>query len=108
MAIGVPSDLFWTLNPKELEPFKKAFSLSQEIVDINNWQLGNYIRIAVASALDPKNKYPTEPFSYSNRDSKLLSEEDKVRVGKENNQLVAQLLMNRIAKREGKTSGGDK
>ena len=107
MAIGVPYDLFWVLNPRELEPFKKAFSLSQEISDINNWQLGNYIRVAVASVLDPKAKFPDKPFVYGQKSKSELSEDEKLRVGRENNQLVAQLLMNRIAKREGKSSGGD-
>lgn len=107
LAIGVPYDLFWVSTPKDLEPFKKAFSLSQEINDISNWQLGNYIRIAIASAFSDKAKYPSEPYMYSERHKEELDEEDRLLMGKENNQLVRIKLMERIRKRKLKSSGGD-
>lgn len=107
LAIGVPYELFWVSTPKDLEPFKKAFSLSQEINDISNWQLGNYIRVAIASAFNDKAKYPTEPYMYTNRHKEELDEETKLLQGKENNQLVRIKLMERIKKRKLKSSGGD-
>lgn len=107
LAIGVPYETFWVLSPEELEPFKKAFLLSQEFIDINNWQLGNYIRYAVGSALDSKVKYPEEPFIHSKAKEERLTEEEKIARGKLNNELVYQLLMDKIRKREQKLAGGE-
>ncbi|HZK01174.1 MAG TPA: hypothetical protein VFC79_14240 [Tissierellaceae bacterium] len=107
LAIGVPYDLFWVMTPKDLEPFKKAFSLSREINDISNWQLGNYIRIAIASSFNDKTKYPSEPYMYTGRHVEELDEETKLQMGSENNRLVRIKLMERIKKRKSKSSGGD-
>ena len=107
LAIGVPYDLFWVSTPKDLEPFKKAFSLSREIDDISNWQLGNYIRIAIASSFNDKVKYPSEPYMYTGKHVEELDEETKLRIGKENNQLVRMRLLERIQKRKLKSSGGE-
>lgn len=108
MAIGVPYDIFWVLNPKELEPFKKAFSFSQELIDVQNWQLGNYIRMAISSSLSDKNKYPSKPFLYEKSHEEQLSEEERYSRGKENNQIVSAILMERIRRRKLQSSGGDK
>lgn len=63
LMIGVEYDLFWTLNPKSFASFVKAFELKREYQDYNNWSLGMYIRSAVASVLDSKNKYPETPLT---------------------------------------------
>lgn len=89
--------MFWTLNPKELESFNKAFELSQEISDINNWQLGRYIQHAVASCLfDKKATYPNKPFIYEQKLEERISEEERERIGKMNNQLVRQKIIERM------------
>lgn len=59
--IGVDYDLFWTLNPKSLSPFVKAFRLRQEYEDSMAWQLGGYIRMAIASNFNKQAKYPSRP-----------------------------------------------
>lgn len=59
--MGVNYDLFWKLNPKSLKPFVKAFELSLEHEDTVAWQLGSYIRMAIASCLDKNAKYPKHP-----------------------------------------------
>ena len=61
--MGVDYELFWTLNPKTLKPFIKAFSLKQRQDDFLAWQQGAYIRLAIASvfAKSEKVKYPPEP-----------------------------------------------
>lgn len=61
--MGVEYDLFWTLTPKSLEPFFKAFELKQNNDDLIAWQHGVYIQMAVASLLDSKMEYPNEPMS---------------------------------------------
>lgn len=59
--IGVNYDLFWTLNPKSLSPFIKAFSLKEKYDDRMAWHSGLYIKMAIASALSKDNKYPSTP-----------------------------------------------
>lgn len=59
--IGVDYDLFWTLNPKLLAPFIKAFSLRQEYDNAMAWTNGMYIRLAIASSFDKNTKYPNRP-----------------------------------------------
>ena len=59
--IGVSDDKFWELNPKKLEPYVKAFSLKEKMVQRNIWETGLYIRLAIASCIDKKVKYPTKP-----------------------------------------------
>jgi hypothetical protein len=59
--IGVDYDLFWTLNPKSLKPFVKAFDLKTQYDDRVAWQSGLYIRMAVASVISKQAKYPSSP-----------------------------------------------
>lgn len=61
--IGVAYDLFWTLNPRSLQPFIKAFELKRINDDFNSWRSGYYIKLAIASSLSKECKYPDKPFS---------------------------------------------
>lgn len=61
--MGVGYDLFWTLNPKSLTPFIKAFSLRQQYDDALSWTQGMYIKMAIGGLLDSKVEYPAQPFS---------------------------------------------
>lgn len=63
--MGISYNDFWELNPRELEPFAKAFSLKQEQVDSNMWVMGKYIQIAIGTCFSKNNKYPNKPFSKS-------------------------------------------
>lgn len=58
--IGVDYDLFWTLNPKSLTPFNKAFILKQKYDDTVAWEYGNYVRLAILSCFDKEQKYPSK------------------------------------------------
>jgi hypothetical protein len=62
LMIGVDYDLFWTLNPKSLSPFIKAFELKQDYEDELAWRLGAYVKVAITSSLGDS-KYPEKPFS---------------------------------------------
>lgn len=79
--MGVDYDLFWTLNPKSLIPFVKAFNLKQEYDDAMAWKSGTYVRMAIASCLDKNIKYPKKPLmsDYKN-DKPMSSDEIKKRV----------------------------
>jgi hypothetical protein len=61
--IGVDYDLFWTLNPKSLEPFTKAFSLKQKYDDTIAWYSGLYVKMAIASSFNKQAKYPDHPMT---------------------------------------------
>jgi len=77
LMIGVDYDLFWTLNPKSLFPFTKAFSLKREYDDYKLWTAGLYIRSAVASVLNKSAKYPQKPIGVSSNnecDMKTIKE----------------------------------
>lgn len=77
--IGVDYDLFWTLNPKSLSPFIKAFDLKQKYDDTVAWQQGYYIRMAIASCFDKNAKYPSKPLGNKEKDSEMDNEEIKRR-----------------------------
>jgi len=78
--IGVDYDLFWTLNPKSLSPFIKAFKLRQEYDDAMAWNLGRYIQSAIGSVLSKSGKYPSKPFSSTPQAKEMTPDEIKQRV----------------------------
>lgn len=61
LMMGVDYELFWSLDPKSLSPFVKAFSMKKEQEDAMMWQHGLYVRMAVLSSLDKNVKYPKKP-----------------------------------------------
>lgn len=63
LMIGVNYDLFWTLNPKSLQPFIKAFDLKRKYDDEIAWRNGMYVKMAIASSLSKENKYPERPIT---------------------------------------------
>jgi hypothetical protein len=79
--MGVDYELFWTLNPKSLSPFTKAFSLKQKYDDSMAWQSGVYIRMAIVSSLNKEAKYPKRPMMADKvKEKGMSSEEIKNRV----------------------------
>lgn len=76
--IGVDYDLFWTLNPKSLTPFVKAFDLQRKHQDTLAWEQGIYIQMAIASVMNGKKcKYPNSPFSTKEAKREMSAEELK-------------------------------
>jgi len=75
--IGVDYELFWTLNPKSLSPFIKAFSLKQKYDDTVAWNIGKYVRIAIGSCLSKSTKYPTKPDSQNGGTKDMTADEIK-------------------------------
>lgn len=69
--IGVEYDLFWTLNPKSLSPFVKAFDLKRKYDDYVSWTNGLYVQRAIASCLGKNQKYPKKPF-FDKSEQKLI------------------------------------
>lgn len=77
--IGVDYDLFWTLNPKSLSPFIKAFKLRREYDSTLAWELGAYVKMAITSSFNKGSKYPTAPFGTKPKDEVTSSEEIKTK-----------------------------
>jgi hypothetical protein len=75
--MGVDYELFWTLNPKSLSPFVKAFNLKQKYDDTMAWALGNYIKHAIVSSFSKTVKYPLSPMLSSNVKRDMEPEEIK-------------------------------
>lgn len=59
--IGVDYNLFWTLCPNTYKPFTRAFERKLEMEDEALWRQGVYNRLAVASVMSNKCKYPEQP-----------------------------------------------
>jgi hypothetical protein len=68
--IGVDYDLFWTLNPKSMKPFVKAFELKQQHENQIAWLQGMYIRLAIISAFNKESKYPNKPLTDEKKKAK--------------------------------------
>ena len=72
MAIGVDYVLFWTLNPKKIEPFIEAHKQKQifwqEEVNFTAWLNGVYITNAIATCFSENHQYPNMPISLSGKD----------------------------------------
>lgn len=65
LAIGVPYDTFWHLNPLSLKAYEKAFKMKADAeaqrMDSVAWLHGAYTNAAIASALSKKVQYPKKP-----------------------------------------------
>lgn len=81
LRMGVPYSEFWRLNPRRIKPFIKAYQdtleENQRIENINAWRQGQYIKVAIAAALDRKVKYPEQPFGEESKE-KTPKEIDKI------------------------------
>ena len=68
----MPESIFWHLNPKRLEPWRRHYEFQEQLNrdndDYRAWLEGKYILDAIAAAFDSqKNPYPTEPYSTTQR-----------------------------------------
>lgn len=96
MKYDISVEDFWNLTPITLSIVIQAKCEKQkeylEIQDNYNWQLGQYIRLAVGSCLSDKCKYPTKPlFSKLENEERELSEQEK-----QNERLKAKLFFSNL------------
>lgn len=95
--IGVDYDLFWTLDPKSLDPFVKAFRLKEEYdmnkQDVIAYRTGDYVRMAIASNFDKQSKYPEKPYGFKSQ--KELDDEARMEELKERVMRQAELINKR-------------
>lgn len=72
LVLGMTEAQFWESNPRKMKAYSEAFKQRQKIEDANNWSLGIYIKSAIASALDSKNKYPEKPYFEQVEDNEYI------------------------------------
>lgn len=61
LLIGVSNEEFWSMTPKSLDPYYKAFSLQQKENDNMMWMNGMYMAMAIGSVLSKDVDYPKRP-----------------------------------------------
>lgn len=65
LSIGISYDLFWTLNPRKLEPFYEAEKIKQEEnykqINYTAWLNGIYVAEAISTCFTKNKKYPESP-----------------------------------------------
>lgn len=64
----MPTNIFWDLNPRRLEPWQRHYEYSEQLrrdeQDYVAWLTGRYVLDAVGAAFDGKQSpYPSEPYS---------------------------------------------
>ena len=89
LALGISEELFWTLNPRRIQPYLEADKLVQEKRDAEMWRMGMYVHNAVAVAIDKilngrksTLEYMDKPLLEKYKESKKeveLSEDEKMR-----------------------------
>lgn len=65
MAMGVSYDEFWTLNPRKINVIVEGHKLKRQVIDEQQWMLGDYVFGAVSIALgNAFRKKGTKPKEY--------------------------------------------
>lgn len=96
LAIDVPYDLFWHLNPKKLECFKSAHAIKKRMKDEEMYLMGIYVTRAVGVAVEHclcgdkaiSEYFKTPILSKKDENAEELTEERKLEFQK---QLLMQL-----------------
>lgn len=66
--MGIDEPTFWTLNPRRMKAYERAFELKQQQRDREQWAMGKYFMSALSTVLDRSfnkhatSKYVKEPF----------------------------------------------
>lgn len=94
--IGVDYELFWTLNPKTLSPFIKAFSLRQQYDDTLAWNNGRYIALAISSNFSKEQKYPRQPLLKDRNVDEILKPKSEEEKAKESQEEIKRKFMERM------------
>lgn len=90
LVMGMTEEYFWESNPRKMKPYIEAYKQKELLNDTNNWMLGQYIRSAIASSLDKKNKYPEKPHLQEIEDNRII---DGSQMSEEEQELARQRIM---------------
>lgn len=65
LAVGVPYDNFWFMNPRRIQSYVSAYEINRktraEEANMKAWLIGIYVAHAVGSLVSRQNKYPEQP-----------------------------------------------
>ena len=84
MAMGVSYEEFWTLNPRKMKAYERAFRIRRKHEDANMWIMGAYVTEALGVVIGNsfgkgrKLEYRKQPFSEDIVDYSNLTEEEKI------------------------------
>lgn len=97
LAIGIPYNVFWTLNPRKIKPFFEAYKIKRKMLDEQMWFMGAYVHNAVLSAVEKnlagkkaKTNYLEKPFMQEETETKAENKTDKSK--EENMKKVKQIF----------------
>ena len=76
LLIGMNEEQFWETNPRKMKPYSEAFKQRQMMKDNEDWRLGLYIKAAIASSFNNKNKYPEKPMLEEAEDREYIDASD--------------------------------
>lgn len=83
LAMGMTYELYWDGRPELAVSYRKADLIRQKRSNNDAWLQGVYFRMAVASTLDKKAKYPKEPLrigeSEPHHDTGLTMKQEKAK-----------------------------
>lgn len=78
LTIGISYELFTSLNPRTIEPFKKAYKTQQEEkfanMNYGAWLNGLYVANAIGSCFSKNSKYPEKPIDFSGKNKLTLKQ----------------------------------
>ena len=97
---------FWTTSLDRLHAYWQAYQYTREARNQELWLQGVYIRSAIASCFDNKNKYPDRPIRITEMTEAEKAEDKKRRVELIRQQLD-EIKRRSDAKREVKRSNGN-
>lgn len=78
LSIGISYELFWTLNPKKLEPFYEAERIKQEekykFENHSTWLNGVYMTKAISACFSKNTNYPEKPIDLTGKNQLTLEQ----------------------------------
>lgn len=103
--MGVDYNLFWTLNPRKLQPFIKSFEMKQKInietINYQTWLQGIYFGRAVVATLDKNVEYFDKPIDFDKYSNENVSEEKTKEEIMATKFEVLSIMFNRSLEKEG-------
>lgn len=95
LSLGMTYELYWDGRPELAVSYRKADILRQKRSNNDAWLQGVYFRLAIASTLDKKAKYPKEPFKIGD-DSPMPSPDTGLTVKQEKAKAALMLFAERF------------
>lgn len=70
IVYGMPYDLFWFGDPQDYFVYADAYNEKQKEKDVLNWQLGQYITLAIGVWIGKNSKFPDKPMFFAHEEEK--------------------------------------